>query len=252
MRASVWATYGTAAIFPLTARGKVLTDLFQVEVLSEDSSSVAPLKVLLSAMADNCGLSKYNLAVRPHRGRGYFPKDPEQKPLRFTSTLFDLLPARCRAYERVEAKPDLLIVTVDADKDDPDLIYRRMEGIVRRYVPSVPFVFGLAVEEMESWLLCDREAVLTAYPDADKKKLFAYEPDCVCGSWEVLAQVVMGEDAKEIIALGYPAVGRYKAEWSAKIACHLKLERNVSPSLKRFNASFNSVMKRYYPEYLEA
>lgn len=51
-------------------------------------------------------------------------------------------------------------------------------------------VFCIAVEEMEAWLMGDREALLCAYPKAKESVLKEYKQDSICGTWEVLANAV--------------------------------------------------------------
>ena len=95
-------------------------------------------------------------------------------------------------------------------------------------------VIGIAVEELEAWLLGDRAAVLAAYPDINTKELDAYEQDSVVGTWEVLASAILGKRAIRLIKAGYPAVGSYKHKWAEAIAPHLDAKRNISPSFRSF------------------
>lgn len=204
----------------------------RIEVLTEDKSGVPVMDALLPKLLAGARRSG-TYSVRPHRGKGKLPQDLGRRPAKFASGLLELLPAKCRAYERAGGV-DLLVVILDADHDDPGYIYRSLETTVRRYAPSVSFVFGIAVEEMESWLLADRKAVLAAYPNADRKVLGSYQQDSTVGTWEVLCRAIYGDDAETIIEAGYPAVGQYKFEWASAIAPHLLPERNVSPSFRRF------------------
>lgn len=212
-----------------------------IEVLTEDRSSVPVVSHIIPSLL-NWLEGTWTYKIRPHRGKGYLPCDLNKRPISFASGLLDLLPAKCRAYEKVGGT-DLLVIVLDADKDDPNRLYQSLEMTVRRFSPSIAFVFGIAVEEMESWLLGDPEAVLKAYPKANKKIIDAYEQDSVVGTWEVLCRAIYGDEGERIIAEGYPATGQYKSEWATKIAPFLVPERNVSPSFQRFKNTFLKIGK---------
>ena len=57
-----------------------------------------------------------------------------------------------------------------------------------RQKPRVLFRF--AIEEMEAWLLGDRQAILKEFPRAKVHVLDSYLQDSICGTWEVLADAV--------------------------------------------------------------
>lgn len=219
----------------------VILSRLQIEVLSEDSSGISVLRALIPAILAEVEVVGH-IAYRPHRGKGYWYEDTAKRPLKLASGLLELLPAKCRAYEKAGGV-DVLVVVLDADADDPDRLYRQMEAVVRRFAPSLPFVFGIAVEEMESWLLGDRRAVLTAYPEADVNVLNAYQQDSIVGTWEVLCRSLYGHDAREIMAAGYPVVGQYKHEWAGAIAPYLDARRNKSASFQRFRATLRRIAK---------
>lgn len=84
----------------------------------------------------------------------------------------------------------------------------------------------IAVEETESWLIAEPEAVRRAYPDARLGKLRKLKADAVCGAWERLAE-----------ALGLrPADcnGQDKYAWAEAILPKLDLDTPRSPSLQAF------------------
>lgn len=207
-----------------------------IEVLTEDRSGVPVARALIPALLKEAK-SDATFSVRPHRGKGYLPKDLSSRPAKFASGLLELLPAKCRAYEKAGGV-DVLVVVIDADHDDPSWLYRSLEMTVRQFAPSISFVFGIAVEEMESWLLGDKEAVLAAYPKADQKVIDRYEQDSLVGTWEVLCRAIYKDKAKDIIAEGYPTTGQYKHEWATMIAPHLDPKRNKSESFQRFRQTF--------------
>jgi hypothetical protein len=134
---------------------------------------------------------------------------------------------------------------MDSDAHPPEELFDKLMGICRREGRELPIILGLATEELEAWLLGDRRAILTAYPEADCTLLDAYEQDSVCGTWELLCHALLKEQAPRLIEIGYPAVGQYKYEWAGKIAPHLDLSRNRSPSFKRFHSYLERGLEIY-------
>ena len=205
-----------------------------LEILSEDRSGTLVLASVLQTLRERRGY-EYTFSIRPHRGKGYMPIDPYKQPARDSVGLLDLLPAKSRAYASVlDPAQNLLIVVMDADDIPPEQVEGEIRSVLRRFAFPVPHVIGICVEEIEAWLLGDRKAILAAYPDADLRVLDRYEQDSVCGTWEVLARCIHPESADRIIRIGYPAVGQYKHTWCRDISRHMDVDRNQSPSFRRF------------------
>ncbi len=222
-----------------------------LELLIEDRSGAVVMQNVLPRMLAGRPI-EHTYSIRPHRGCGSPPKDPFQPPARFASGLLDLLPAKARAYAKSYYPEELLIIIImDSDEQRPERLFGVIQSLMDRFSGSVPYVIGISVEEMESWLLGDRKAVLQAYPDADKTVLAEYVQDCICGTWEVLAHALLGRQAKRVIRLGYPAVGQYKHEWARRIAPWLEPARNKSPSFQRFQRAFDRILKQEEQKALE-
>ncbi len=221
---------------------------YTIEALVEDRSGgmiIAGLLEKILASFEHAGsTASWSLAIRPHRGGGSLPKDLHKKPERYASNLLGLLPAKLRAYNTLDtgSGADLILIILDSDQNDSRQLFNSIRFAARQIAPHKSVIIGLAVEELEAWLLGDRDAIVAAYPEANLKILDAYEQDSICGTWEVLARTVMGDKAESLIETGYPAVGMYKAEWAAKISPHLEPERNLSPSFKRFNKALTFVL----------
>lgn len=203
-----------------------------LEVLIEDKSGGIVMRHLLADMLDK---TDHTWAIRPHRGKGYWPERWDAAPKYLASGLYDLLPAKMRAYAAIHPRQNwLLVVIVDSDDDHPDAVASRIRTAAVRYAGHLPVVIGISVEEMESWLLGDPQAIREAYPEADLQRMAHYRQDSICGTWEILAHVLMGDRAERLIKVGYPAVGQYKGEWAEQIAPGLVAERNRSPSFQKF------------------
>ena len=104
---------------------------------------------------------------------------------------------------------------------------------------TVDHVFCIAVEEIEAWLLGDESAIVKAYPQAKTKGklriLHNYEQDSICGTWEVLADVVYPGGLLKLRKSG-DNPGMLKSEWAKNIGVHMDLQNNKSPSFQRFLA----------------
>ncbi|NJP40749.1 DUF4276 family protein [Oscillospiraceae bacterium HV4-5-C5C] len=206
-----------------------------IEVLVEDRSGGQIVSGLLQpALARR--QAGWTYSIRRHRGVGHLPKDWQARPGKLAAGLLQLLPAELKAYRRDLDHSDLALVLVvlDADNHDSQELFNTLKTLNRVVAPELPLVIGIAVEELEAWLLADRRALLEAYPDIDTTILDQYEQDSVCGTWEVLARAILGSRAEQLIKLGYPAVGQQKSEWAARIAPALDPQRVKSPSFRRF------------------
>ena len=216
----------------------------RVEILSEDRSGGVVLQRLT-----NCILKQYTQDfesyLRPHRGCGYWPDHPDEKPEPLSAGLLELLPAKLRAYDTVYAGTDIIvIVCIDSDDHDPEELMSKLKDTCRRYARDLSTVIAISVEEMESWILADKNAILLAYPEADLKRLSEYEQDSICGTWEVLCDVLLREQSHRIKKIGYPAIGQYKATWAEKISKYMLPANNVSPSFKKFELALTGAVKK--------
>ena len=220
-----------------------------LEVLSEDRSGCVVLQSLITGILKN-ERQPFTLALRAHRGKGKaLPIEDALTPPPFSSGLLDLLPAKLKAYDEVYAgRRFVAVVVMDSDSDAPRSVYNTVRDMCRRYAPSLPHAIGISVEEIESWLLADERAILAAYPQADLSQKNNYIQDSVCGTWEVLARVLLGDRARELIRIGYPAVGQYKQEWANRISAHLNPADNRSPSFHSFRKEILRSVATFPPE----
>lgn len=205
-----------------------------IEILAEDKSGSLVLNHLFKRiLADRP--KRHTCNVRPHRGKGYFPDNAYATPKKMAGGLLDLLPAKLRAYaDAVKEDNWLIVVVMDADDEEPDKLFSRIRQLTLRFSGRLPVVIGLSVEEMEAWILGDLLAVKKAYPEADLNRARHYKQDSICGTWEILAAVLLGDQAEKLIKIGYPAVGQHKSEWASRIAAHMVPARNQSPSFQKF------------------
>ena len=219
-----------------------------IEILSEDKSGAVVVERLAERIVENEGLD-VEVNVHPHRGCGSLPKDMTAKPPKFASSLLDLLPSELRAYNKVYAGKDLiLIIAMDSDDKDPQALRQEIYSVAAKFAPDIRSVVGISTEEIEAWVLGDKSAIIEAYPDTNKDVLDSYVQDSVCGTWEILCRAV-SENAEELIDIGYPAIGHYKALWTENISRYMLPQRNVSPSFNTFKMALITALKNPVPIY---
>ena len=219
-----------------------------IEILSEDKSGAVVVERLAERITENEGLDCV-VNVHPHRGCGSLPKDMTAKPPKFASSLLDLLPAQLRAYNKVYGGKDIiLIIAMDSDDNDPQQLRQEIYSCAAKFAPDIRSVVGISTEEIEAWVLGDKAAIYDAYPDCNKKILDSYEQDSVCGTWEILCRAI-SDNAEELIDIGYPAIGHYKALWTENISRYMLPQRNVSPSFNTFKMALITALKNPVPIY---
>ena len=219
-----------------------------IEILSEDKSGAIVVERLSERITESEGI-KAQVNVHPHRGCGSLPKDMTAKPPKFANSLLDLLPSELRAYNKIYAGKDIiLIIAMDSDDKDPQALRQEIYSVASKFAPDIRSVVGISTEEIEAWVLGDKSAIIEAYPDTNKDVLDSYVQDSVCGTWEILCRAV-SENAEELIDIGYPAIGHYKALWTENISKYMLPHRNVSPSFNTFKMALITALKNPVPIY---
>ncbi|MES2263845.1 MAG: DUF4276 family protein [Pseudomonadota bacterium] len=193
------------------------------EVLVEGGSDVPALREILTrrfALEENT-----HFRIHPHKGRGKLPQNLLAAPDPKHQALLDQLPAKLRGFSYL-GDDACVVVVIDVDNTPPDELLSELEAMLGQ-LPRRPkrVLFGLAIEETESWFIADERAVLKAYPKAKIQKLRDVKPDAIIGAWEMLADA-LGSKRAEV-------TGADKYVWAQAISPHLDLENPPSPSLRK-------------------
>lgn len=77
-----------------------------------------------------------------------------------------------------------LVIVLDNDTRDTDKFRKQLQDQAQLAGISIDHIFCITVEEMEAWLLGDREAILQAYPKVKENMLNDYKQDSICGTKE--------------------------------------------------------------------
>ena len=94
--------------------------------------------------------------------------------------------------------------------------------------------FCIAIEEFEAWYLGDVSALKKAYPKTKDAVLDSYQNDSICGTWEKLADAIYPGGSHALNKKGWQAIGSEKSIWAQKIAPHMSIDTNNSPSFCYF------------------
>ena len=170
-----------------------------------------------------------------YKGIGKIPEGLNPKSDPKSRILLSRLPQLLRAYGRHAQHFEMaVVVVVDLDKRDKKAFTDQLKEVLAKVEPAPATLFTLAIEEMEAWLLGDRDALLTAYPKAKKKIPSRYQQDSICDTWELLADAIYRGGAKALKTEGWPAPGQAKCEWAKRIGPYMEPKRNCSPSFQYF------------------
>jgi len=212
------------------------------QVLIEDQSSAALIELLMEKITKDFDFVTWN--VKSFRGIGGFTKKNTTKETK-TGKLLNDLATYLSGFDKSlrHVKPSAVFVVLDNDKRDQAAFARQLKELAARRNITIDHVFCIAVEEVEAWLLGDREAVIKAYPRAKRAALDTYQQDSICRTWECLADVIY-HGGRERIKKGCPTYverGKCKREWAVNIGRHMCPDANVSPSFRYF---LNEIRKR--------
>ena len=211
------------------------------QFLIEDQSSAALIEILMGRISQTNESITFN--CKPFRGIGGFTKKNTVKETKSGKLLNDLATYLRGFNKSLQYIPAVIIVVLDNDTRNTKEFLAELKQVARQNKINLDHVFCIAVEEVEAWLLGDEAAVLAAYPSAKHQLLHTYVQDSICGTWEVLADVVYpgGVSKLKKDCPTYIEIGKCKSEWARKIGIHMDIAHNNSPS---FNYLIIEINKR--------
>lgn len=175
------------------------------------------------------------------KGSGTYIKRKTAKETKTGKLLNDLSAILPGISKSLRGFPAVIMVVLDNDTRNTEDFRSVLNGIAEEHMIDTDYVFCIAVEEMEAWLLGDEAAILAAYPSAKLQPLRKYKQDSICGTWEVLADVVYPGGAAKLKrdSPTYYEIGKQKIEWAQNIGAYMHLEQNKSPSFNYFITEVN-------------
>ena len=204
------------------------------EILIEDRSGKIALRSIVDKIL-NPEDQEHSFRIIAYKGIGRLPKDLRGQTDPKKRTLLDCLPRVLRGYGRsLRRSESAVVVVVDLDKKDCRDFKQELLDVLNVCNPAPTTLFRIAIEEGEAWLLGDRSAVLTAYPNAKTRILDNYVQDSICGTWEVLADAIYPGGSTVLGRKAWFITGQEKDKWARSIAPHMDVDNNCSPSFKVF------------------
>lgn len=198
-----------------------------LEILVEDASGKALIDCLMPEILDPAA---HSWRVISYKGIGRIPKGlkPVSDPAK--RVLLDQLPRLFKGYANSLHSGSAVVVVVDLDDRDCEEFKKELMDAAVRCAPTLRTLIRIAIEEIEAWILGDQEALLRAFPKADRHVLREYRQDSICGTWERLADALRSTDA-----------GSLKKGWAARIGPHMAVDKNLSPSFRVFRNGIRSL-----------
>lgn len=203
------------------------------QFLIEDYSGAVLINKVMSKFGN-----RYNFTYdcKAFKGIGGFRSGHNVKDVKTNKLLSDL-PIYLKGFDKSLKNIDAcLFIVLDNDTRDTAEFKAELLKLADKLEINVDNVFCIAVEEMEAWLLGDERALFLAYPFAKEGKYKEYVQDSICGTWEILADVVYEGGIKKFKkdCPTYREIGKYKAEWAEKIGDFFDIANNKSPSFQYF------------------
>lgn len=202
--------------------------------LVEDYSSGVLIELLMGKITS--GNPDVTYQCKSFKGLGGLTKKNSVKETKTGKLLNDLatyLKGFNKSLQNISAA---IVVVLDNDQNDPVEFLAELQGVAESNQITLDHVFCIAVEEVEAWLLGDRNALAAAYPSAKSQVLNSYVQDSICGTWELLADAIypggLVKFRKDCPT--YIEVGIYKSEWARRIGEYMEPKNNVSPSFRNF------------------
>ncbi|KOO20228.1 hypothetical protein AC068_02725 [Morganella morganii] len=196
-------------------------------ILVEGDSEVRFLKKVMPFLHGEHGVT-HSWKMHKHQGIGSIPSNLNATPNKKDNSLLHNLPAKLRAYEKISNPLNRIIVLVDIDSNVQSTFLSQLNNIKNTCAPTSDVRFVLACEELESWYLGDRNALIQYNPKINRAILNTYIQDSICGTWELL----MRADDPSLLKPKTPYWKslQKKVEWSKKITPHMDFAKNNSPS----------------------
>lgn len=209
------------------------------EILVEDQSGKRMLDILLPKIIGD----QHTFKVIAYRGIGRIPRNLASSTNVRNRLLLDQLPKLLRGYGNTFANyPAVVILVCDLDDKCLKAFREKLFTVLNACNPKPETRFCIAIEEGEAWLLGDSPAIKVAYPNSKDDVLNRYENDSICGTWELLADAVSQDGADRLRNEGWRSVGREKSAWTERIAPHMNVEVNNSPSFCYFRTKIRELI----------
>ncbi len=217
------------------------------QFLIEDLSGEILIAELMTKLQKK--YSSLTFDLKSFQGIGHLPRGKSVKQIK-SGKLLNSLPSYLKGFDKaLKNIPAALFVVLDNDGRDCEVFQSELHKLAWQCAMVTDYVFCIAIEEIEAWLIGDVEAIFAAYPQLFRnvrgqqksRTIKSCASKSAHGTWEDLAEIVCHGGAAKLKELGYPEIGIKKREWAQKIGSCMEWERNTSPSFLHFK---DEIMKR--------
>lgn len=213
------------------------------QILVEDISGEVFLNHIMEKLKSQYSNMTYN--IKHFKGIGGFKFSGNANKVKTDKLLNDLiifLRGFDKSFQNYSAS---IIVVLDNDQRNPEEFKKQLENQAEIANISTDYVFCIAIEEIEAWLLGDKEAIQKAYPNVRLSLLNKYVQDSICGTWEVLADVIYNGGIKQFRkdCPTYREVGKFKSEWADRVGLYIDLDNNESQSFNSLVVALRQRLK---------
>lgn len=214
-----------------------MDDFIYIELLVEDESG----RILVDEVMSKYRSDRLELTykVNGFKGIGKIPKKINKihavKTYRLLSDLPIYLMGLNNSLKNMPGKKAIFVI-LDNDDEDCVNLRKELDNLCSSLNLSVKVFFCIAIEEMEAWLLGDKQALYKAYPSAKQQVVNNYIQDGIIGTWECLANAVYNGGLMKLKreATSYYEIGKEKCTWAREISVHMDIRNNFSPSFNYF------------------
>lgn len=206
------------------------------DILVEGKSDKKALEVLIPKII-SIGM-KNTLKIWDYSGVGHIPRKLNPSGAK-NKTLLGNLQKQLNGFGNTYAgyPPNykaMVVVVCDLDDRDKENFFKELNDVLKSCSKKPQTLFCFAIEEGEAWFLGDANAIQKAYPSAKMANIKNYIQDSICGTWEVLADLLYQGGAAALSKIGYPVAGYEKCKWAENITPHMDVDINKSPSFVEF------------------
>ncbi|MUP38444.1 DUF4276 family protein [Labilibaculum euxinus] len=215
------------------------------EILVEGQTELTALSILMPKIVGDYDVP-HTWCIHKHQGIGKLPEDLTAIPNKLDRSLLHNFPSKLRAYSKSMSDNEIIILLLDLDDVADCLAFKNEILSAKDYCFNEPnLLVRFAIEELEAWFLGDINAIKKAFVTSKTKLLNGYTQDSICGTWELLADIVHPGGFAKLNSFGKRSIRilEEKRKWAAKIAPNMNIENNESASFNCFKEGILNSIK---------